>query len=1114
MFDIKTVRIGTAKLREILQTHLQLDRNALWVPFLCLALGLGIVARLFDGIRTELAAFTDRAIGQGILYGVDTLARSGIYIKLMLVFLAVFLLGLWGINSVRKKYLSAQTFTWQAEKQTLFTLSLCYSLLVLFFAWSGLELYRVLIQVLNYLIFLNLFIIIIKGWAARTKRVFWQTVMDNPAILSASLILPMSIIFGYWIFVRPEFLFQVHHFAWHFGLWLLLLAAYAWALQASRKRNIAKKALDRALLLAGLPLLCVPLCAPIANELQFSLSSLWILSPRRLAAGLVLLLAAAGTAVFLLVLRRQQKGNTVKWIPCLYFPLVLATLCVFQYYQPGLHYQKFDLLHLGETVFPTQQVYNYGRIPFVNIWTAHGIQDYVATMLYTFINGYRGVEMLLWKWLDTLVAMVSGYYFLIIFFNPLFCLILLAFFPLASINFTAPFSSHFNVILLPLIALYAYTRKPSRGRITLFWLSVLFVGAWRQAYGAAVGPMAVAMLAVYHMMHRELKWRPVLWSMAYVMGPVLAVYFIIVLGSGESLWSIVSLVKQYGYADSLMGAYDKIALGQAPLSAWQYFILPLVALVFLLHFTMRLLTKKPILNREYILVLLALTSIQMSVRGLNRHCLLEGYWAYYFAFLAFMLPFLFGRVRREIKMALFVLMFALYALVFPENYNLIKTGRWFQFKTWQAKESRLHVEDRSQYENLKKFLDINFEPKQMFYDFISAPLLYPLTDRENPGYFFLFSQFYASDPIQLWYLKKFDKYYTEKRLPVVLFKSYEWQFGGNIDNIPNEVRSYRLAEYMYHHYRPLSMVDPYQVWLADNFTSKIQYNQTVKNVPMQLLASSQIQTNDIRAWEVRGEKLLLHCGVQDPYVFQFANLQQIPPLRSDQRQVLKINYRSSREGDLQVFFSLSGRPFNELESRHVQVKRTAAAPETVACEIPLAVKPEPEVFTDLRLDPPAGSDFTLVGTVLESHTGVQTRPLQPQELEQHFHLQRLPYLWGTYDDKQASRKTKVQQEVLKEKITLAPQQPITVALAKNTDKSRGNYLHFTIKSAQDGELVLSYQTAVAASVRFAVIASPDPQEYLVRISSQWAWMAGQAETLALTATVPLKIESLLVRQGD
>jgi hypothetical protein len=194
--------------------------------------------------------------------------------------------------------------------------------------------------------------------------------------------------------------------------------------------------------------------------------------------------------------------------------------------------------------------------------------------------------------------------------------------------------------------------------------------------------------------------------------------------------------------------------------------------------------------------------------------LIEGYNAILFPLLLILLPLNFKIKKKQIQYGAILLLFLIYIIAFPSFLILIpnENTKFFEYHNWTNKENRI-IDNQVIYQNLTSFIVSTQTSNETFFDFTNSPLIYALTDKEFIPYI-IPNIYQSSEIIQNDTLQRLDRQYQQNRIPLVIFKQGNgWDY---VDNVPNEIRSYRIAEYIYQHYKPIGSIDGrYQIWVAD-----------------------------------------------------------------------------------------------------------------------------------------------------------------------------------------------------------------------------------------------------------------------------------------------------------
>lgn len=593
----------------------------------------------------------------------------------------------------------------------------------------------------------------------------------------------------------------------------------------------------------------------------------------------------------------------------------------------------------------------------------------------------------------------------------------------------------------------------------------------------------------------------------------------------------MALLTQFWYYLKVQAptqAYTTIFAEFTSVVVWQYFLAPLVSMAYIAVFVIDLVRKRHIGGyARLILAYLAVYSLIMSVRGLHRHSSIEG--RMLFSTLAIFLLCTSVQYFTNIKKAhasfimLSVLFFSFLVFAFDPNGSqpfakalshdlptfyqkgsrpLVAMQRLFTFSSWHKQPSRVTITNEAQFANLVNFCNTMMREDQTFLDFANAPMLYVFANRKFPAYI-LPNLLHVSEPIQQYLVQRFDAVFQQGQVPFAIFKQGNWWDA--VDGVPNEMRSYRIAEFIYRHYQPFVRVDNYEIWKARDLT--LSNMPTFK--PLVFHPSERFQAFDLTAQTDADGHIVMQTGNVDPQISNLIEMGSGFYLQGDTQYGLKMTYTSSKRGVLQLFYAFGARPFNEQESTRISVN---AANTQVECFVLIPKSDRPIWLRNIRFDPPSGAVFTIHR--IEMSSGENSAIPITNTIPQQFDLRQLPYLWGTYDEQRAAHETPVLQTLTLPTHLFEANQPIEILCDAEIDKTSGNYLHFTIRSDQEGTVTLRYGKQNAAQLQFDVVASNTEEEYVIRISTQWAWMSEAIDAITVEASTPIHISQLLIRKGD
>jgi hypothetical protein len=300
---------------------------------------------------------------------------------------------------------------------------------------------------------------------------------------------------------------------------------------------------------------------------------------------------------------------------------------------------------------------------------------------------------------------------------------------------------------------------------------------------------------------------------------------------GKSATEVAQLIMQYIQVQTPLSALEKIVSQVDGSAALQYVLLPLIGVVVAAYFFTLVLKKEKITAQLVILGFLAVASLVIAARSLNRHSLYEGVFnPYFFTLLACLLPIVIFRLSQTANAAILIGVCIGSFLYFPKSNSLyyelfhgVKLEQQYPYPTLSSRhiklttgkppESRLEGK-RSKATQISKLLRHYLRDDETFYDFANAPLLYALSEKRYPS-FMLETFFHTSETIQQKVLDDLSSLLNNDKLPLVVFKQLPDTAVWNApDGIDTPVRSYRVAEFIYANYSPCAQIDEYEVWIA------------------------------------------------------------------------------------------------------------------------------------------------------------------------------------------------------------------------------------------------------------------------------------------------------------
>jgi hypothetical protein len=952
----------------------------LWQILLSISFAAGSTAFLLYQIITtdylSLQNFNDRTIGIAILTATDAARRTSLYIGVYAVAFLLFCVLLFTFIYLNEQYLKKIAIDF--EKDLLFYLAL-FSIGALFlFSLSLQQVFLTEYKIFFILLLLVGIIIASHYYGFIRKKPIFCEIFSSPGIVIFSFVMPYCCIFIYWIFFNQAFLFSDIHLMLYVILWFFFMAGYYQIIAYCNRKSIDRTVINVSLIKSAIPLLIIPFCVPISNELQYTLSGIYPVTPDTISKIFVLALVVIAACIFWLSLR-QQKGfvDTFSYIENFYFPLIIVSWGIFRYYQHFLEMGSYDIFHNGELLISPQQLFSFSNLPFIGNLPTHGFSEMSYQIFYSLVNGYTPVQPLIWNWIPVLIGMLLFYFFLSKMTTPLFAFLSIIFIPIFGIVDSSGFF-YYSFCLFPIFTLIWLMKKPDFFRFSIHWLIILALFIWRIDFGAAacVGTIiifTVILIRDYlHIKNTPLETlKNLITSFIVINGLAVLCYSLVLYLSGKPvLTTILVNIQFFNFQASLL-AYQAIFSKFSFIVTLEYIILPIIALGLVLSFVWdQIVDNHRYREPQLILVFLALVTLALSIRSVQRHSLIEDYVSLFFPLLLILLPVSFEIKKKKTQYVAVLLLFFMYLIAFPAFAVLApnENTQFFEYHTWAGKENRV-IDNKTEYQNITGFIDTTLIKNETFFDFSNAPLIYVFTNKEFIPYL-IPNLYQSSEIIQNDTIQRLDKKYQQNQVPIVIFKQGNWW--DHVDDVPNEIRSYQITEYIYLHYRPIGFIDgKYQIWAADNID------------------------------EIR--------------------------------------------------------------------------------------------ITQFEKQP----GFTPITTISQS-----------------FDLQKLPYIWGTYDPLNAVSKTRILQNVSITPVAMKRGKTYSFSVNPDIDKSSGNYLYLIMKGSQQSLITIKYGKNDADNYTFLTEPTSKYENYLVRISTQWDWMNATVEKISITSSEDIELSEMNIRKGD
>tara|TARA_R110002072_G_scaffold123595_1_gene258893 strand:- start:233 stop:3136 length:2904 start_codon:yes stop_codon:yes gene_type:complete len=634
---------------------------------------------------------------------------------------------------------------------------------------------------------------------------------------------------------------QVYRFDAQFVAIFTLVLLVSFALFNSLNREKIGSKRIAALAYALSPLVALPLTIVVANEAQYTLlvrfgmavSSWWVW---------VVLLGLVACSIVALYLKKTLKvppgnhdpetenvlGNLLNLI---YFPILIGSNVVLTEYSSVLLYTGFhDFFHGGEEIVPIQQFLQFGSIPYIDFNPPHGLFDMFPQLFYQLLNNtadYR--ESLLWGqgymigWLPRSLAAILIYYFLSKFLTHKVAFLILLFLPIYHL-----IHPYYVFLTLPIYALC--NSKGSFGQWLVFWSAVAFLFLWRVDFGIAATVATVFTCLTWRLSnHPAGMIRRSLFALSLVVLISGGLFLFLCFIRQQSPLGVLENIIDYARIITLATAYTEF-VGKIDLSAvLQYALLPAFSVIYLSYFLYLIIYHRTSHPLHRVAAFMAVASLVISVRSLNRHSHYEGVFnPYFFVLIAALLPVLIMQTKVTLRAVLFLFVCSASYAALPKStsffyyffydrplasqYVALASDRGL-VKLHPGPVSRDRVKPKSLgVENTISFLQSYLHGEESFYDFSNSPLLYALAQKKLPSHH-MEKLAQVSDNLQNNVLVRLREEHDEGRLPLTIFRQNNSSWDA-VDGVNSEITSYRMAEFVYENFVPCVNIDNYEIWLS------------------------------------------------------------------------------------------------------------------------------------------------------------------------------------------------------------------------------------------------------------------------------------------------------------
>ncbi len=561
---------------------------------------------------------------------------------------------------------------------------------------------------------------------------------------------------------------------------------------------------------------------------------------------------------------REMITKDVRLLYYWVYPMCIVVASVFSWYELTTH-ESLELFEQANPGLLIQQWFDFGKIPFVDTFNAHGFSDAVWGFFYTALFGFSAEQWNAYDFLQRVVELVFFYYFLgSLTKRYQFAAVFVLFY--SSLDVVIPFYFTPALVLSLLIARY-HRHKTTTGFLWLFVVSLVLFW-WKIDIGSSAVLAVLATVCFIQMSDVSAlffrKKELVVIACGAAMAGAIGVFF---LSQHGSIFVDRCMLVLHIFNSNQTFGYPKLSGSVNTIAVLDYALMPLGLTAMLVWIFLHYKTWAVQLRDRRMLdviVYSAFFSLALHTRGLVRHTLLLGY-SYVvlsFSILAFGLFAFFLVEKKDVIKNISknlslqnVFVFVIFILTLTMSmrteylmhlYERLETSgsvvdygvsHWFTMaqQSFPKRVVTLEPEKReAAFGNTKRFLDAQLTPDQTFFDFSTNPMLYVYTHRKSPHYA-NHTMMYHDVFLQNELVRELHG----QDIPVLIFSVSEPGVY-NLDTIPFQYRYPIVSEYIYGAYRPFAVIDGREVWVRKDWS--VPHPEKMDDIVFQPIDDSRINS--------------------------------------------------------------------------------------------------------------------------------------------------------------------------------------------------------------------------------------------------------------------------------
>lgn len=584
---------------------------------------------------------------------------------------------------------------------------------------------------------------------------------------------------------------------------------------------------------------------------------------------LYIFLCAIGTIII-----HKKKLCLSSW-KRLAFPVCILGLSLLSTQQPLSHVYSADIFESANYSILISDFLQYGKIPIVSHYGGHMMSGVWQGFLYATLNrdNFGAIFSPYWAYLEMPLITLLFFYFAKIYIGETQAFLSVLTLPLSGWAW-----SYYGLGMLLPLAAAAFIREKSLSKGFCIWISFVWITLYRLDLGFAFFMATIISLSLYICVSRD--WLAAKLLLISLLASVIA---------GLAIWSLLCLQQQVNpilrflefvkvSSSNQTWAYNNIGDPGRIAFIWSYILIPFSVCFCIAQLVVaqRFRTSIP-KDKWFFLIAFGLSYIFNFPRGLTRHSLAENASS---IILWCALPFLSAfscilvRKKQVFLPLLSILIITSYTFFYSSTFNESPLSAKLFLKIEQMTDEKRSVKKQrvifSQImkdwcDSYKTVMDALLTDDETFLDFMNRSFVYSAIGRICPVYIAQTPLMLSGEFTQEMFIKEIQDYFDMVPLAILPLDNNRASF--SVDGIPNSLRHYKLAEFIYEHYTPLCKYGDFAVWC-----NKTKYSYYIQKIVDSELLSSNLDR------EGKGSVQLINYGYDDGLGFHRYNLHYLPYL--------------------------------------------------------------------------------------------------------------------------------------------------------------------------------------------------------------------------------------------